>query len=153
MKDFAHRIKALRAEVEALKAVKRKSSITLNTITKTATCYSTIYRADGSGFHAAGSYVLRRIGQIEIIPTDGAPMIFSYSLQPYAERTVHTVSIDSWLTDNDNPGLLARVNLYANGEWDNIPLGGTLDVPITVYITATADFTTNSSQLSFDPRT
>ena len=152
MKSFEQRIKALRAEVEALKAVKRKSSTALNTITKTVTCTSTVYRANGSGYYAAGTYVLRRIGQIEIVSTDGAPLLFSYYVAPYASRGNRPIRIMSWLSSNDNPAILADP-IAGSGTDSTIPNGSTRDITMTIYITATADFTTNVSQLNYDLRT
>lgn len=151
MKSFEQRIKALRAEVEALKAVKRKSSTALNTITKTVTCTSTLYRADGSGYYAAGTLFLKKIAQIEIISTDGEPLIFSFSQPPYASRGNRSSSVLSWLSSDGNPAVIVNPGEAASDS--SIPNGSSRDIQLTVYITATADFTTRVTQLVNNSRT
>lgn len=151
MKSFEQRIKALRAEVEALKAVKRKSSTALNTITKTVTCTSTLYRADGSGYYAAGTLFVKKIGQIEIIPTDGQPLIFSFSQPPYASRNNRSSTVLSWLSADGNPAVIVNPGEAASDS--SIPNGTSRDIQLTVNITATADFTTRVTQLVNNSRT
>lgn len=151
MKSFEQRIKALRAEVEALKAVKRKSSTALNTITKTVTCTSTLYRADGSGYYAAGTLFVKKIGQIEIIPTDGQPLIFSFTQPPYASRNNRSSTVLSWLSADGNPAVIVNPGEAASDS--SIPNGSSRDIQLTVNITATADFTTRVTQLINNART
>ncbi len=151
MKDFARRIKALRAEVEALKAIKRKSSTVLNTITKSVSCTSTLYRADGTGYYAAGTLFLKKIAQVEIIPTGGEPLIFSYSMPPYADRNNRSVKISSWLSSNGNPAVIVDPGEAASDS--TIANGTSRDITMTIYITATADFTTSVTQLTYNSRT
>lgn len=149
MKTFAERIKALRAEVEALKAVKSKSSTVLNTVTKEIQCTATIYRADGSGAIGPGLLTVRDMGLIEIIPTDSSnPLIFSYAQPAFADRGNRPSSLRSWMTANGNPAVLVDPGTSSSVD-GGMAYGSTKTVTLTVYITATGDFTTSISTIRY----
>lgn len=145
MKTFAERIKALRAEVEALKAVKSKSSTSLATVTKTVTCTAVRKRGDDTPL-GPGVILTTYMALIEIIPTDPTnPLIFSYAQPPYAERGNRSSLCYGWMMANGNPAIL--VNPGSSPSDDNMVAQEQRTITMTVYITATGDFTVNVSQI------
>ena len=139
--DFSQRIKALRAEVEALKTVKRKNSITLATITKTATCAGQIYKDQN------GLLYVRYSGAVKIIPKGENPIIYSVALAPYAERKRDARAFN-WLFNDDEVGVV--VTPFTNSADSSMANNSTKNIALTVHITATDDFTTQSSQILND---
>lgn len=139
--DFAERIKRLKAEVEALKTAKRKSSTTLSTITHTATCTAQLYKDSYGIVHT------RYAGVVQIVPTDENPLVYSVALPPYTSRN-RNVRAFNWLFDSGTPGvaLIPFGSSADNGMANN----STKNVTLTAYITATGDFTTTSSQILND---
>ena len=147
MKTFAERIKALRAEVEALKAVKSKSSTSLATVTKTVTCTAVKKRGADTPL-GPGVIETTYMGLIEIIPTDPTnPLIFSYSQPPYAERGSRSSLCYGWMLANGNPAVL--VDPGSSSSDDNMVAQEQRTITLTVYITATGDFTVNVSQIQY----
>ena len=145
MKTFAERIKALRAEVEALKAVKSKSSTTLSTVTKTITCTAVRMRADSTPL-GPGVIFTKYMALIEIVPTDPTnPLIFSYSQPAYADRGSRSSLCYGWMTANGNPAVLVEPGSASSD--DNMTAREQRTITMTVYITATGDFTTNVTQV------
>lgn len=139
MTTFEKRIKALRAEVEALKAVKSKSSTTIKTQTKTATGYAEIYRDEYGGI------ITLKAPLFEIIPTTNEPFLFYASQPPYNERGQRTSSIEYWMAQSGNSAVVIRPGESPNDS--SIPVGGTRTITLTANIIATADFTISVSQL------
>lgn len=137
---FQERIKALRAEIEALKTVRRKSSTTLDTITRSATCTARLYKTD------AGVVLCDRAGLVEITPTDtdNEPLI-GVSQPPYASRGNRDVELVRWVKSDGTLGILCTPG--ANSSDESMATGGTKNVTLTIYITSTGDFTTTSSQV------
>lgn len=151
MKTFAQRIKALRAEVEALKAVKSKSSIALKTVTKSVECSAVIRRAADTPL-GPGPIIVRYMALIELVPTDQTtPFIFSYSQPSYAQRGERMSHCYTWMTASGNPAVLVDPGSAPSDD----TLGALQDrtINMTVYITATADFTPNVSQIQYSART
>lgn len=147
MKTFAERIKALRAEVEALKTVKRKSSTTLTTVTKTVTCTAVRKREDPTPL-GPGVIDTLYMGLIEIIPTDPTnPLIFSYAQPAYADRGSRSSLCYGWMTANGNPAVL--VNPGSSPSDETMVAQEQRTITMTVYITATGDFTVNVSQIQY----
>lgn len=137
---FVERIKALRSEVEALKAVRRKSSLSLNTITKTATCTATLYKT------SAGVIVCRYAGLVEIVPnsTDNEA-IFCYAQPAASQRNNRQITLTNWVKSDGTLGVLCTP--FAISGDGSMASESTKNVTITVYITSTSDFTTSSSQV------
>lgn len=137
---FAERMKALKAEIEALKTVKRKSSLALDTITKSATCTAQLYRTD------AGVIVCQYSGLIEITPKDSTnePLI-GYAQPSYSARGKRDIRLTPWTAQNGGLGILCTPD--ANSAENGMAKGETKDVQITIYITSTGDFTTSSGQI------
>lgn len=137
---FAERIKALRAEIEALKTIRRRSSTTLETITRSATCTARLYKTN------AGVVVCQYAGLVEITPTDSdnEPLI-GISQPPYASRGNREVELVRWVKSDGTLGVLCTPG--ANSSDESMATGGTKDVTLTIYITATGDFATTSSQV------
>ena len=138
--NFEERIKALKAEVEALKTAKHKSSSVLNTVTKTATCTATLYKTSHN------VVTCRWAGLVKITPknSNNEPLI-SYAQPSYADRGNRDVSLVSWVDGNGTLGILC-VPSDASSD-SSMTAGSTKDITITIYITATDDFTTTSSQV------
>lgn len=133
MTDFDKLIKDLTTEIEALKTIRRKSSLTLTTTTKTATGTAVAY-------YTGHVSTLTRAALIKLTPADPSnPFIFSWTLQPYAQRG-RNIGIVPWTVDG-NPALVLVPSL-GTGESGNIP--------VSVNITATGDFTISTAQIIYD---
>lgn len=133
MTDFDKLIKDLTTEIEALKTIRRKSSLTLTTTTKTATGTAVAH-------YTGHVSTLTRAALIKLTPADPEnPFIFSWTLQPYAQRG-RNIGIVPWTVDG-NPALVLVPSL-GTGESGNIP--------VSVNITATGDFTISTAQIIYD---
>lgn len=137
---FQQRIKALKSEIEALKTVRSKSSLVLNTTTKTATCAARLYKT------STGVVVCQYSGLIEINPsnTDNEPLI-GYSQPSYSARGNREIDLTPWVKSDGTLGILCTPDAASSDS--SMSAGATKDITITVYITATDDFTTTSSQV------
>ena len=135
MKDFQHRIKDLKAEVEALKTANRSDPDGLSTITKTINITAKLIVYSG---YVSGRYF------IGLTPTGTANMIFSTSQK-------HVVISDDVIVSSAVPRMKngeigveieAMIN-YQRQQWylDNYNQGNIVQKPISVKITATDDFT------------
>lgn len=134
MINFDKLIKDLTTEIEALKAIRRKSSLTLTTITKTATGTAVAH-------YTGNVSVITRAALIKLTPTDSEnPFIFSWTLQPYAQRNRDIVVVP-WATSDGNPAivLVPRLETGENG-----------NIQASVNITATGDFTISTDQIIND---
>lgn len=142
MSGFDSRIIALRKEVEALKALKRKSSLTLPTITKTTTCVGSIYRYNtplGPQWHS------RMAGWVKVVPKDGNnDFLASFSLLSYSQRNNRRIDMSNWYQD----GKIGVVCVPSAISSDTAI--GVYNVPITVYVTATSDFNIETGQVLAD---
>lgn len=133
MTNFDKLIKDLTTEIEALKTIRRKSSLTLTTTTKTATGTAVAY-------YTGHVSTLTRAALIKLTPADpDNPFIFSWTLQPYAQRG-RNIEIVPWTVDG-NPALVLVPSL-GTGESGN--------VSVSVNITATGDFTISTAQIIYD---
>lgn len=137
---FDKRIKALRAEIEALKTVRRKSSLTLETTTKTATCTATLYKT------STGVVTCQYSGLIEITPAsaDNEPLI-SYSQPSYSARGNRNITLTPWVKSDGTLGILCTPDGASVDS--SMANNSTKNITITIYITATDNFTTTSSQV------
>lgn len=133
MTNFDKLIKDLTTEIEALKTIRRKSSLTLTTTTKTATGTAVAY-------YTGHVSTITRAALIKLTPADqDNPFIFSWTLQPYAQRG-RNIEIVPWTVDG-NPALVLVPSL-GTGESGNIS--------VSVNITATGDFTISTAQIIYD---
>lgn len=133
MINFDKLIKDLTTEIEALKTIRRKSSLTLTTTTKTATGTAVAY-------YTGHVSTITRAALIKLTPADpDNPFIFSWTLQPYAQRG-RNIEIVPWTVDG-NPALVLVPSL-GTGESGNIS--------VSVNITATGDFTISTAQIIYD---
>lgn len=136
MTNFDQLIINLRNEIEALKSVKRRSSLTQETITKTVSGTAVAY-------YTSGGSVVTRAALIEFIPADPSnPFLFSWALVPYSQRN-RNITVIPWTTSNGNPGVVLVPSL-STGESGNIS--------VSAIITSTGDFTATSSQIIYDGR-
>lgn len=134
--DFTHRIKALRAEVEALKTASRSDSDGINTITKTInmTANLTVYSS-----YVEGIYF------IKLTPASSdEKMLFSIS-QKHATVS-DDVIIDEAVPNLKNNEIGLRMFVRINDQrqqWylENYSQGDVIQMPISFKITATDDFT------------
>ena len=141
MTDFDHRIIALRNEVEALKTTRRKSSTTLTTITKTATCTAQLMNYNNV-------ILCLKAGAIAVIPADGSNgFLYSCALNPYSTRG-RDVEILNWLFDDGEVGVMCVPR--ASSLDNTLSVGSTKNITIEVIITATCDFETEASQIVYN---
>lgn len=136
--QFDNLIKDLRAEVEALKTIRRKSSVTFETITKTATATAVIHK------DSYGTITCKKAAVISIVTSDPNPFVFSYS-QPSGPIRGRKVSLLGWTDSQNRPAILAIPSGSSNDS--GMAINSDKNVTITIYITATTDFTTTSSQV------
>lgn len=139
--QFDKLIKDLRAEVEALKTVKRKSSLTLETVTKTAIGTAVLHK------NGSGTITCKKAAVISIVTDDPNPFVFGYAQRSGSVRE-RKMDLMGWTDSNGQPAILA------------IPSGSSIDsdmannsdksIIVFVHITATTDFTTTSSQITYD---
>lgn len=135
MTDFDSYLKDLETEVEALKTVKRKSSLTMATITKTITATATIAITSG------GVAIATQVPFIKFDPkTPENPFIFCWSLKPYNQRN-RDIDILPWI-DGDDYGIV----LLPGTNSDDV--AGTISMD--VIITSTGDYTPTISQLRYE---
>lgn len=150
MKDFEHRIKALQAEVEALKAVKQKSSTTLATYTKKVTCSALLMRGNSTPL-GPGVIWTRNMALVEIVPKDSSnPLIFSFSQPSYSDRGNRSSKLYPWMVSNGNSAVL--VDPGTSPSDNSMADGTTRTINMTIYITATGDFSVNVSQIQYSTR-
>lgn len=134
MTDFDSYIKDLETEVEALKTVKRKSSLTMATITKTIQASATI---DTSGQVA----IISSVPFIKFDPKQPEnPFVFSWTLAPYSERN-RDIQVLPWL-DGDDYGVILIPSP------NNTDTPGTISVSIT--ITSTGDYSPIITQIAWE---
>lgn len=146
-KNFDEIIKNLEREVAELKAVRRRSSETLGTITKSATVTSTIRGArykelDGTYTNSA---TLDKYGVVTV-DTGGTAQIASIAISSArGGRTYYTEPRGSQNNDWE-----FKIGVVKASAADIATLGGdttrTLDVQINVEITCTSNFTTTTYQ-------
>lgn len=141
MTKFDKLIKDLRAEVEALKTVRRKSSLTMETVTKTATGTAVLHK------NSYGIITCKKAAVITIQTTDPNPFVFGFS-QPSGSVRGRKVELLGWTDSSNKPSILAIPSESSNDS--GMAINSDKNVTITVYITATTDFTTTSSQVTYD---
>lgn len=134
MTDFDAYFKELEAEVEALKTVKRKSSLTMTTITKSIQASATI----GTSGQVK---VITAVPFIKFDPRHPEnPFIFSWTLAPFNERN-RDIQIIPWL-DGDDYGVLA-VPTPNDGDEPG-------DISFNITITSTGDYTPIITQIAWE---
>lgn len=132
MTNFDQLIIELKREIEALKTIKRKSSLTLTTTTKTATGTAT---AIWTGTASA----ISKAALIKLTPADSDnPFIFSWTLQPYSyrDRNIHVIP---WTTSDGSPAIVLVPDVHPAESGS---------ISMTINITATGDFTISTSQIT-----
>lgn len=134
MTDFDSYIKDLEAEVEALKTVKRKSSLTMATITKTIQATATI----GTSGQVMVATSVPFIKFDPLHPEN--PFVFGWSLAPYSERN-RDIQVLPWL-DGDDYGVLIIPSP------NNTDTPGTINIDIT--ITSTGDYNPIITQIAWE---
>ena len=140
MNNFESRIKALRREVEALKTLKKKSSLTLSTITKTIICTGSVYKYSTP----LGDVIVPRMaGLIKISPNDSGECLLGYSQPSYAARGSREIRLVSWL-DNGQIGVAC---IPYNAPSDSALPYGVSNISISINITCTSDFTYTTGQI------
>lgn len=134
--DFTHRIKALRAEVEALKTASRSDSDGINTITKTInmTAKLIVYST-----YVEGIYFMK------LTPASSdEKLIFSISQKHAAVSDDVIINEAVPRLENNETGIRLFVSInYQRQQWylENYSQGDIIQMPISFKITATDDFT------------
>lgn len=134
MTNFDKLIKDLEAEVEALKTLKRKSSTTLETITKRVdTSASIAFQTTSPNVMCWDAVVIR------ITPAHEQNILYSVSFPPYATNN-RNIQVIPWIESDGTPAILAVPQYNGNdsgwGGYDQ-----PRDVNFSLFITATDDFT------------
>ena len=142
MTTFDDRIIALKNEVEALKAAKRKSSLVLSTITKTCTATAQLYKTDHDVIICTKAALI----SIERSDDDN-PLLFSWSMPGYSSRGRNVDAI-AW-TDADGADGLLLVP-YSSSADAGMARNSYKNITLTAYITATGDFTASSTQVNYE---
>lgn len=147
MTTFDDYMAELRQEIEALKTERRRSSLTFKTKTITATAPATLYKTQ-----TGGVVVARYCALIELVPADtDNRLMISYAQPSASARGNRQILIEPWTMPNGNPALYLRPSsASADSSMAN---GSTKQLNITVYITATGDFTTANHQIIGSIRT
>lgn len=140
MSNLEGRITALRREVEALKTLKKKSSLTLSTITKTIVCTGSVYKYSTP----LGDVIVPRMaGLIKISPNDSGECLLGYSQPSYAARGNRRVDITRWI----DGGAIGVVCTPYSAPSDSALPYGVSNISISVNITCTSDFTYTTGQV------
>lgn len=140
MSNLEGRITALKREVEALKAVKKKSSLTLSTISKTIQCYGSVYKYSTP----LGDVIVPRMaGLVKITPKDDGECLLGYSQPSYYARRNRRVDATRWL-DGGSIGVVCTP--YGAASDSALPYGVS-SIPITITITCTSDFDYTTGQI------
>lgn len=140
MTNFDQLIKNLKDEVEALKTVKRKSSTTFETATHAATATALSELVGPLDLNRNPTAIITRAALVKIVANNpDEPFIFSWTLEPFSTRG-RDVIITPWIMPDGAPALHV------------VPSPGTYEsgnISIKVNITATSEFTTESSQIIY----
>lgn len=139
--DFANKIKKLESEIEALKTVRTKSSTVLETKTVTVDCYAQLYCYATT---LSNVQVVKKSALIKIKPKSGEGFIYSWALQSWAQKQ-RRIDIFPWFFDDGNVGLAVQPSVSSVDS--SMAVGSYKTITMTVYITATDDFTTEVSQI------
>ena len=147
MTTFDDYIKAIRTEIEAIKAERRRSALTFKTKTITATATAVLYKTQ-----VGGVIIPRYDAIVELIPADpDNRLIFGYSQPSFAYRGNRAVTLTPWIMDNGNPAvLLDPGGAPADASMAN---GSTKTITLSLTIVASGDFTIATHQILKDTRT
>lgn len=140
--QFDSLIKELKREAEDLKAVRRRSSLTLQTTTKSTTLSVVIRKANDIIF-------CYKAGLARIAFNSDAPQVFCAQFKSRGDR--------------DNRGILHHSNYNVDGtaavmvvpfygeDWDDdLSNGDSKTISIPIAITSTGDFTLTADQITYE---
>ena len=146
MMTFDDYMKDIRAEMEALKTERRRSSLTFKTKTITTTAPATLYKTQVGGIITA-----RYCAVVELVPKDtDNRLAFCFSQPSFATRGRHVI-IMPWTMANGNPAIyLEPKGSSADSGMAN---GSTKEITLSVTITASGDYTTTNHKVLGDTRT
>lgn len=146
MSSFNDRLLQIEREIQGLKTIRRRTSTTMNTITKMVTATVTL-SAYQTPLGDIVVYVESR-GYIEITPKDDSlPYFYAYSGRGVAQSGGRIVTAVEY-GENGKSGYLVEVSTLESDK--NIGAGGHMDVSVNFYITCTQDFTWSASQRRYD---
>lgn len=134
--QFAKLIKSLQREVTEEKTVRRRSSLTLETITKNIAVNCTIHRSSGSRI------ICTYAGLVRIAFPDGITQLVTPTIVNANGRGLefHNFNID------DGAGII--VEPTAGETWDSdIAIGGDKTIQVTIGVTSTGDFELTTDQI------
>lgn len=138
--QFARLIKALQREVIEEKTVRRRSSLTLETQTKSITVNCNIY-------YNGTNWFLTKAGLIRIAFNTESPQLFTAVSSSPGSRDNRGVSYSNLNLDS-GAGVVVIPAFGPNID-GSMSSGQTKTVSIKVYITATADFTLTADQIDY----
>ena len=136
--QFAKLIKTLQREVTEEKTVRRRSSLTLQTITKTVTLSCTVHRT-------STNYFLTKAGLARITFNTSTPQIFASITRSTGGRGI---SFSNLNLDN-GAGVIAIPTI--GNTWDSgMSVNSDKTFTVQIGITATADFTVTADQVNYE---
>lgn len=145
--QFDTLIKGMEREIDDQKATRRRSSLTLRTVTHSTTVTAEIHR------NSNGSFSLTKLGLAIINFEATTPQLFSASFASRSGRDNRGISIkQGYAIDNGAAIAVAPTCSATNsGNWDDdMAIGATRTINIPIYITATGEFTLTASQLPWE---
>lgn len=136
--QFAKLIKTLQREVIEEKTVRRRSSLTLDTITKNITVTVTLYRESGQLFYPT------KVGLVKIDFPDGEPQLVTPTIVNANSRGVR---FSMYNIDN---GAGIMVIPTTGTRWDDdMTIGSSKDITITVGVVMTGDCDLTADQITW----
>lgn len=136
--QFAKLIKTLQREVIEEKTVRRRSSLTLQTVTKTVMLSCTVHRT-------STNYFLTRAGLARITFNTGTPQIFAGITKSAGGRGI------SFSNLNLDSGAGLIVIPTSGDTWDSeMSVNSDKTFTVQIGITATADFTVTADQVDYE---
>lgn len=137
---FAKFIKSIEREVTELKAVRRRSSLTLETRTKSITVNCDIY-------YNGKNWYLTKAGLVRIAFNTEEPQMFIPIASSPASRGNRGMSFSNLNLDSGaGVVVIPTFGSYFDGD---LSTGQTKSISVKVYITATADFTLTADKIDY----
>lgn len=141
MRDrFAKLIKSIQREIEEEKSVRRRSTLTLQTMTKSVTLS---FRVQRSGNY----YNLTKVGVATLHFNTDAPQIWCAQAGSRNDRQARGLTFYNYNVDGEGA---VWVEAATGRIFDSdLADGASKDFTAKIYITATADFTITASQMDY----
>lgn len=136
--SFDKLIKSLVREATELKTVRRRSSLTLQTETKTIALTCRVHRT-------STNYFLTKAGLARITFNTDTPQIFSQTAGATGGRGVHFSNLNV-----DNGAAIIAIPTIGDTFDSDMAVGSDKNFTINIGVTATADFTLTADQIDYE---